>query len=116
MCCQVWGARQRCGSADGAAFTLWSLLCSPLGSSGTVPCRGLGDAHLCEVSVPRMEDCGPEPSIEGHLRKDRPVSVLPEVEETDGALLGFLFPERAMNKPRSHSYLAQSPQKDFPPL
>lgn len=29
-----------------------------------------------------MEDCGPEPSIERHLRKERLVSMLPEVEET----------------------------------
>lgn len=69
-------------SADGAAFTLWSLPCPLLGSSGAVPGRGLGGAHLCEVSVPGMEDCGPEPSIERHLRKERLVSMLPEVEET----------------------------------
>lgn len=61
-------------------FTRWSLPCPLLGSSGTVPCRGLGGAHLGEVSVPGMEDCGPEPSIERHLRKERPVSRLPEVE------------------------------------
>lgn len=45
-----------------------------------------------------MEDCGPEPSIEGHLRKERSVSMLPKVGETCRALLGenvFPVPPRA---------------------
>lgn len=84
---------QRCvSSMNGAALALGSLSCPLLGSSGTVPCRGLGGAHLCEVSVPGMEDCGPEPSIERHLRREGPVSMLPKVEETCGALLDKVFP------------------------
>lgn len=39
-----------------------------------------------------MEDRGPEPSIERHLRKERPVSTLPKVEETCGALFEKVFP------------------------
>ena len=27
-------------------------------------------AHLCEVGVSGVEDCGPEPSIEGDLRRE----------------------------------------------
>ena len=32
--------------------------------------RGWEGAHLCEVGVPGVEDCGPEPSIEGDLRRE----------------------------------------------
>lgn len=68
--------------------------------------QGLGGAHLCEVSVPGVEDCGPEPSIEGHLRKERSVSMLPEVGETCGALLGeggMSCAPSPLNKPRPYS-------------
>jgi hypothetical protein len=38
----------------------------------------VGGTHLCEISVPGVENCGPEPSIEGHLRKEGPVSLQPQ--------------------------------------
>lgn len=108
---------QRCvSSMDGAALALGSLSCPLLGSSGTVPCRGLGGAHLCEVGVPGMEDCGPEPSIERHLRREGPVSMLPKVEETCGALLDKVFPvpSQPLNKQRTHFQPTPLPSGGFP--
>lgn len=67
--------------------------------------QGLGGAHLCEVSVPGMEDRGPEPSIEGHLRKERSVSMLPKVEETWGLCWGkeYILCLKPSEQTRPHS-------------
>lgn len=44
------------------------LAWAPLGLSQAE--EGVGGAHLCEVGVPGVEDRGPEPSIEGDLRRE----------------------------------------------
>lgn len=110
-----WAARFGLpGSADGSCLHSREPALPSPGLPWNCTMQGLGGAHLCEVSVPGVEDCGPEPSIEGHLRKERSVSMLPEVEETCGALLGggYVLCSKPSEQTQALLPPSRSPQED----